>query len=79
MYHHFYVGKSREQTLKVNHPKEEFQEGLIYKTLVLCTAITDRSVTVIKTTTTKNKSKNNKTDSGHWNAQITLSTYLSSL
>lgn len=55
MYYHFYVDKSREQTLKVNHPKEEFQAGLTYKTLMLCTAVTDRSVTVIK----------NKKDSGH--------------
>lgn len=48
MYYHFYVDKCREQTLEVNHPKEEFQAGLTYKTLMLCTAVTDRSVTVIK-------------------------------
>lgn len=63
MYYHIYVDKSREQALKVKYPKEiRYQAGITYNRLMLFTAVTDTTFTVIK----------NKTDPGHINHLVPI-------
>lgn len=63
MYYHIYVDKSREQALKVKYPKEiRYQAGITYNRLMLFTAVTDTTFTVIK----------NTTDPGHINHLVPI-------